>query len=44
MPPDMDPAKVPSHHTPDFMMDERGMLTGLRAMLDLTLDYMYSSK
>jgi amidohydrolase len=42
MPPDMDPAKAPSHHTPDFMMDERGMITGLRAMLDVTLDYMYS--
>ncbi len=26
-PPDVDPAKAPSHHTPDFMMDERGMLT-----------------
>jgi amidohydrolase len=43
-PPDVDPAKAPSHHTPDFMMDERGMLTGLKAMLDVTLDYMYSKK
>ena len=41
MPPDQDPTKVPSHHTPDFMIDERGMLTGLRAMLNLTMDYMY---
>ncbi|MBT1709817.1 amidohydrolase [Fulvivirgaceae bacterium PWU5] len=40
-PPDTDPAKAPSHHTPDFMMDERGMLTGLRAMLNVTVDYMY---
>jgi amidohydrolase len=39
-PPDVDPAKAPSHHTPDFMMDERGMLTGLKAMLNVTLDYM----
>jgi amidohydrolase len=38
-PPDVDPAKAPSHHTPDFMIDERGMLTGLKAMLQLTLDY-----
>jgi len=39
--PEIDEAKAPSHHTPDFMMDERGMLTGLKAMLNLTLDYMY---
>lgn len=41
MPPDQDPTKVPAHHTPDFMIDERGFLTGLRAMLNVTLDYMY---
>lgn len=40
-PPDMDPEKVPAHHTPDFMIDERGMLTGLKAMLQVTLDYMF---
>ena len=40
-PPDVDPSKAPSHHTPDFMMDERSMLTGLRAMLNITLEYMY---
>jgi amidohydrolase len=39
LPPDIDPAKAPSHHTPDFMIDERGMITGLKAMLQLTLDY-----
>jgi amidohydrolase len=43
-PPDVDPAKAPSHHTPDFMMDERGMLTGLKGMLDVTLDYMFAPK
>jgi len=41
MPPDQDPNKVPAHHTPDFMIDERGMLTGLKAMLNVTLDYMF---
>ncbi len=40
-PPDADPAKAPSHHTPDFMMDENSMKTGLRAMLNVTMDYMY---
>jgi amidohydrolase len=43
MPPDQDPNKVPAHHTPDFMIDERGMLTGLKAMLNVTVDYMYMS-
>lgn len=43
-PPDVDPAKAASHHTPDFMMDEHCMLTGLKAMLQLTLDYMYAPK
>jgi amidohydrolase len=43
-PPDVDPAKAPSHHTAEFMIDERGMLTGLKAMLDVTLDYMYMKK
>lgn len=38
-PPGVDPSKAPSHHTPDFMIDERGMLTGLKAMLTLVLDY-----
>ena len=40
MPPDQDPGKVPAHHTPDFMIDERGMLVGLKAMLNVTLDFM----
>ncbi|MBX2964912.1 MAG: amidohydrolase [Cyclobacteriaceae bacterium] len=42
MPPDQDLNKAPAHHTPDFMIDERAMLTGLKAMLNLTLDYMYA--
>lgn len=41
MPPNQDPTKVPAHHTPDFMIDERGLLIGLRAMLNVTLDYMF---
>ena len=44
MMPDQDPNTVPAHHTPDFMIDERGMLVGLRAMLNVTLDYMNMAK
>ncbi len=43
-PPDVDPAKASSHHTPDFIMDERSMLVGLKAMLQITLDYMNAPK
>lgn len=41
MPLNADKDKTPSHHTPDFYIDESGMLTGLRAMLGLTAEYVY---
>jgi amidohydrolase len=44
MPADQNLDKVHSHHTPDFLIDERGMLTGLKAMLQVTLDYMNAPK
>lgn len=44
MPPDTDPAKVPSHHTPDFMIDETAFVTGVKAMLNVTVDYMFEKK
>ena len=40
MPPDADPLKVAAHHTPDFFIDERGFLTGLKAMLQVSVDYL----
>jgi amidohydrolase len=40
-PPGQDPSKAPSHHTPDFIMDESSMVTGVKALLNVTLDYMY---
>jgi amidohydrolase len=44
MPPDQDPNTVPSHHTPDFMVDERAFVTGVKAILNLTVDYMHMPK
>ncbi len=41
MPDGADAATVASHHTPDFYIDEKGFLTGLKAMLNVTVDYMY---
>ena len=31
---------IPSHHTPDFYIDDSGLINGLRAMVNLTVDYM----
>jgi amidohydrolase len=42
MPKGKDPKKTPSHHTPDFYIDESGMLTGIKAFLYLVTDYMQS--
>lgn len=35
-----DPKEAPSHHTPDFYVDDSGMLLGMKALAALTLDYM----
>jgi amidohydrolase len=34
----------PVHHTADFMMDENSFVTGVKAMVNLTVDYMYAGK
>jgi amidohydrolase len=36
--------KQPVHHTADFMIDEKSFVTGVRALLGLTLDYMYGKR
>lgn len=38
-----DPKTTPSHHTPDFYIDESGMKTGITAFLYLVTDYMKMS-
>jgi amidohydrolase len=40
MPKGQDPLKAPSHHTPDFFIDESGFTLGVKALADLTVDYM----
>ncbi|WP_316769305.1 amidohydrolase [Pedobacter frigiditerrae] len=44
MPKDHDPLKAPSHHTPDFFLDESGFTLGVKALCNLTLDYMGMKK
>ncbi len=40
MPKGGDKLKAPSHHTPDFFIDESGLTLGVKALCNLTLDYM----
>tara|TARA_B110001452_G_scaffold196844_1_gene166843 strand:- start:863 stop:2143 length:1281 start_codon:yes stop_codon:yes gene_type:complete len=40
MDPAMNPADAPSHHTPDFVVQDEGMIHGVKVMVDLALDYL----
>jgi amidohydrolase len=33
--------RQPVHHTADFMIDEKALITGVRALTNLTLDYLF---
>lgn len=35
-----DPVTTPSHHTPDFFIDEGAFILGIRSMSYLVVDYM----
>ena len=39
-PPGKDPATVPFNHSPLFYLDESGLITGVRAMLAVTTDFL----
>ncbi|HNV31179.1 MAG TPA: amidohydrolase [Cyclobacteriaceae bacterium] len=39
-PAEMNLRTQPTHHTADFMIDEKSMITGVKALVDLTVDYM----
>lgn len=38
------PKETPSHHTPDFYIDESGFILGVKALVNLTIDYMEMKK
>ncbi len=38
--PGINPATAPGNHSPKFMLDESSLDLGLRALLQLTLDYL----
>jgi amidohydrolase len=39
-----DPTKTPSHHTPDFYLDESGFVLGVRVMSYFVVDFMGMKK
>jgi len=43
-PAEMKLEKKPTHHTADFMIDEKSFSVGVKALLNLTVDYLNSSK
>lgn len=43
-PADMKLERKPAHHTADFMIDEKSFGMGVKALLNLTIDYLTSSK
>lgn len=44
MPKGTDPKTAPSHHTPDFYIDESAFKLGVKALADLAVDYLDSGK
>lgn len=44
MPKGMDPAQSAPHHTPDFYVDDSGLLTGIRLMSRMVVDYAEKAK
>ncbi|MEJ7694138.1 amidohydrolase, partial [Daejeonella sp.] len=44
MPKGKDPKTAPSHHTPDFFIDESAFKLGVKALTGLTVDYMEMTK
>jgi amidohydrolase len=39
--PDIELDNQPVHHTADFLIDEKALITGVRALTNLTLDYLF---
>lgn len=44
MPKGTNPKNAPSHHTPDFFIDESSFLLGVKALANLAVDYMEMNK
>ncbi len=42
--PGIDPATAPSNHSPQFLLDESSLDVGLRALLQVSLDYLHAGQ
>jgi len=40
MDPAINPSEAPSHHTPDFLVQDEGMIYGVKALTQLAIDYL----
>jgi len=40
----IDPATAPSNHSPKFLLDEKALDVGLRALLQVSLDYLHGAR
>ncbi|NEL41635.1 MAG: M20/M25/M40 family metallo-hydrolase, partial [Xanthomonas perforans] len=40
----IDPATAPSNHSPQFLLDESSLDVGLRALLQVSLDYLHQGE
>jgi amidohydrolase len=41
--PGIDPATAPGNHSPEFMLDEKSLDVGFRALLQVSLDYLHGT-
>ncbi|MDI2097265.1 amidohydrolase, partial [Klebsiella pneumoniae] len=39
----IDPATAPANHSPKFLLDEKALDVGLRALLQVSLDYLHGA-
>jgi metal-dependent amidase/aminoacylase/carboxypeptidase family protein len=44
VPRDQDPAKAAPNHSPNFFIDEKALVVGVRALASVTVDYLAGAK
>jgi len=44
VPRDQDPAKAAPNHSPNFFVDEKALVTGVRALAMVTVNYLGAAK
>jgi metal-dependent amidase/aminoacylase/carboxypeptidase family protein len=44
VPADQDPAKAAPNHSPNFFLDEKALVVGVRALASVTVNYLAGAK